>query len=175
MKYLVRFFVIILISFCNTNSHAENITIVYINMDKVMNQTLAGKYLKGQLEIIHNNNLKEFAKIEKNLKSEETSIVSQKNILSEEEYNKKVNLLKSQIEKYKKERKEKIDFVTKKKIEATSKLLNEVNPILADYSKKNKISIILKKKDIVLAKTELDITDEIISLVDEKLKKINLN
>ena len=32
-----------------------------------------------------------------------------------------------------------------------------------------------KKKDIVLAKTELDITDEIISLVDEKLKKINLN
>ena len=54
-------------------------------------------------------------------------------------------------------------------------LLKEVNPKLAEYSKKNKISIILQKKDIVLAITELDITDEIISLTDSKIKKINLN
>ncbi len=175
MKYLVRFFVITLISFCTTNINAETLSIVYINMDKVMNQTIAGKNLKNQLEIIHNNNIQEFAKIENELKSEETSIISQKNILSNDEYNKKVNLLKKKIEKYKKERKKKIDYVEKKRIEATSMLLKEINPILAEYSKKNKISIILQKKDIVLAITELDITDEIISLTDSKIKKINLN
>ena len=54
-------------------------------------------------------------------------------------------------------------------------LLNEVTPILTNYSKEKGISIILKKKDIVLAKTELDITDEIISLLDSKIKKIDLN
>ena len=63
----------------------------------------------------------------------------------------------------------------KKKIDATSKLLKEITPILADYSKKNKISIILKKKDILLGRTDLDITNEIIDIVNSKVKKINLN
>ena len=40
-----------------------------------------------------------------------------------------------------------------KKIEATKMLLNEVTPILTNYSKEKGISIILKKKDILLAKT----------------------
>ena len=84
-------------------------------MDKVMNQSLAGKDLKKQLDSIHKKNIDEFAKIEENLKSEESSIKSQKNILSEEEYNKKVNLFKNKIEDYKKKRKEKIDYVSKKK------------------------------------------------------------
>ena len=63
----------------------------------------------------------------------------------------------------------------KKKIDATSKLLKEITPILADYSKKNKISIILKKKDILLGRTDLEITNEIIDIVNSKVKKINLN
>ena len=84
-------------------------------------------------------------------------------------------MFKNKIEDYKKKRKEKIDYVSKKKIEATKMLLNEVTPILTNYSKEKGISIILKKKDILLAKTELDITDEIISLVDLKIKKIDLN
>tara|TARA_Y100000590_G_scaffold470542_1_gene666178 strand:+ start:2936 stop:3463 length:528 start_codon:yes stop_codon:yes gene_type:complete len=175
MKYLVKFFVIVLLFFYSTTSISETISIVYINMDKVMNQSLAGKDLKKQLDSIHKKNIDEFAKIEENLKSEESSIKSQKNILSEEEYNKKVNLFKNKIEDYKKKRKEKIDYVSKKKIEATKMLLNEVTPILTNYSKEKGISIILKKKDILLAKTELDITDEIISLVDLKIKKIDLN
>ena len=60
MKYLVKFFVIILITFCFNTLKAENISIVYINMDKVMNETSAGKSLKDQLEKIHKENISEF-------------------------------------------------------------------------------------------------------------------
>ena len=74
-----------------------------------------------------------------------------------------------------KERKEKIDNVAKKKIEATASLLKKINPILADYSKKNGISIIFRKKDIVLARSNLEITAQIIELVNSKVKKININ
>ena len=63
----------------------------------------------------------------------------------------------------------------KKKIDGTKKLLKEINPILADFSKKKDISVIMRKKDIVIAKTDLDITNEIIQLVNSKVKKINLN
>ena len=176
MKYFVRFFVIILITFYSiTFAKADSFSLVYINMDKVMNETIAGKYLIKQLENIHKKNIEEFKKIEEDIKTEESSILSKKNILSSDEYNKKVDTLKNKISNYKKNRQKKIDSISKKKIDATSKLLKEITPILADYSKKNKISIILKKKDILLGRTDLDITNEIIDIVNSKVKKINLN
>jgi len=176
MKYLVRFFVIILITFYSiTLSRAEVLSLVYINMERVMNETIAGKNLVEQLKKIHNKNLEEFKKIEGEIKTEENSILTQKNILSTDEYNKKVDELKSNINNYKKYRQEKIDSVSKKKIDATSKLLKEITPILTEFSEKNKISLILKKKDIVLGRTDLEITNVIIEIVNSKVKKISLN
>ena len=175
MKYPLSFFVIILITFCTTISKANEFSaIVYINMDKVMNKSFAGKSLIEQLETIHQSNIEEFKKIEDSLKWEEESIMSQKNILSEEEFAKKINSLKKKISDYKKNRKIKIDSVSKKKVDATTKFFEILNPILADYSKENSISIILRKKDIVIAKSDLDITDSIIELVNLKVKKISL-
>ena len=103
MKYHVKFFVIILITFCTTIVKAnESSSIVYINMDKVMKKSAAGKSLIEQLDKIHQTNIMEFKKIEDSLKSEESSLMSQKNILSEEEFAKKINSLKKSINDYKK-------------------------------------------------------------------------
>ena len=140
-----------------------------------MNQSIAGKSLNSKLEKIHKTNLEEFKINEEDLKKEEVLILSQKNILSEEDYKNKVNLFKEKLNSYKKKRQEKIDLVTKKRMTATANLLKKINPILSDYSKKNKISIILRKKDIVLARTDLDITKQIIEAINLKIKKIDLN
>ena len=175
MKHLVSFFVIILITFCFNNAKSEELLVAYIDMEKVMNETDAGKSLIQQLETIHKKNVTGFNKTEKDLKKKESLILSQKNIVSEKEYKNKINKLKNEISIYNKERKEKIDSVAKKKIEATASLLKKINPILADYSKKNGISIIFRKKDIVLARSNLEITAQIIELVNSKVKKININ
>ena len=97
MKYLVRFFVIILITIYTTTSKSESLLVVYIDMDKVMNETVAGKSIVEQLEKIHKTTITEFKKIEDKLKSEETAILSKKNILSNDEYIEEINLLKKKI------------------------------------------------------------------------------
>ena len=94
---------------------AENLSIVYIDMDKTLNQTIVGKSLNSQLEEIHKANIDELKKIEENLNEEELLILSQKNILSNDDYNKKINLFNQKLNDYKKKRQEKIDSVTKKK------------------------------------------------------------
>ena len=175
MKYVVKFFVIILITFCVNISHAEDLLIVYINMNKVMNETIAGKSLQEQIDKIHEKNISDFKKVEEKLKKQESSILSQKNILTNEEYMKKIDLLKKNVSEYKKNRQEKINIVTKKRVEATSKFFDKVSPILSEYSEKNGISVILRKKDIVLARTNLDITSKIIDIVNSKVKEIDLN
>jgi outer membrane protein len=174
VKYPVRFFVIILITISSI-SKAENLSIVYLDMEKAMNQSIVGKSLNSQLDKIHKANLEEFKINEEDLKKEEVLILSQKNVLSEEDYKNKVNLFKEKLDSYKKKRQEKIDLVTKKKLKATSNLLKEINPILSNYSKENGISIILRKQDIVLARTDLDITKQIIEAINLKIKKIDLN
>jgi len=58
---------------------------------------------------------------------------------------------------------------------ATGNLLKEIQPILSNYSKENEISIILREQDIVLARTDLNITKQIIEAVNLKIKKIDLN
>ena len=55
------------------------------------------------------------------------------------------------------------------------KIIKSLSPILAEYSKENNISIIMDKKNIIIGKTELNITKKILDLLDNKIKKIKLN
>ena len=50
----------------------------------------------------------------------------------------------------------------------------DLNPILNEYSKKNAISMVLQKKSIIIGKSDLDITQQILIEFDNKVKKINL-
>ena len=174
MKYPVKIFVIIIFLFCNNLSYAENL-IVYIDMEKILNESKSGMSINKQLEKIHKMNIKEFKKIEDELKKKEESIIAQKNILSKEDYSKKIKLLREKTNNYRKSRQEKINLLTKKRIESSTKLLSIINPILSDYSKVNNISIILQKKNVVLAKTDLNITNKIINILNSKIESINLN
>lgn len=63
----------------------------------------------------------------------------------------------------------------KKRNEAVSKLLVEINKLLIDYSKKNEISMILDKKNVIISKNENDITEEILGLLNNKVSKIKVD
>ena len=53
-------------------------------------------------------------------------------------------------------------------------LLKLINPILTKFSEDNKISIILKKKNLIIGKTTLDITGEIIKIIDNEIKEFKI-
>ena len=57
----------------------------------------------------------------------------------------------------------------KKKKDLTKNFINQINPIFTEFAKKNSISIILKKKDILMGDTNLDKTLEFLNLVNEKI------
>ena len=60
------------------------------------------------------------------------------------------------------------------KIDNTNKLLQLITPILAKYADKKSISMILQKKNLIIGKTELDITDEVIMIVNTEVKEFNI-
>ena len=150
-------------------------TIVYIDLNKIMNNSIAGKSITSQLENNHKKNILKFKNIEEELKKEEAEIISQKNVITKEEFEKKIIDLRDKANKFRKERNDNINNLNNQRLEATSKMITLVRPILSEFSDKNSISLIIDKKNIIIGKTLLDITDDILKIIDEKIGKIQLD
>ena len=152
---------------------AEN-SIVYIDVEKIMTTSKAGVSIKKQIEKIHKTNIAKFQKYEKSLKEEETKIIAKKNILNKEDFEAEIKILREKAKKYRKERTDSINDLNKKRVEATNKLFKSLNPILAQYSIKKELSLIIQKKNIIIGKSELDITDTILKLLDKEITNIKI-
>ena len=148
--------------------------IAFINMDKVISTSNVGSSILKQLTDLNNKNLQFLKKEEKKFKEKETKLISQKNIISEADFQNKVNELKSEIKSYNQNRDRMITEFNKLKVDNTNNILKLINPILLKFSDDKGISIILQKKDLVVAKTELDITDDVIKIVNAELKEIKI-
>ena len=174
MKFKSLLVVLFLIFFNKISLSNEN-KLAYIDLNKIMNNSIAGKSVTAQLEDNHKKNISNLKKIEEELKKEESEIISQKNILSKEDYEKKIIDLRDKAKIFRKERNENLNILNNQRLQATSKIINLIKPILSEYSQKNSISVIIDKKNVIIGKTSLDITDEILKIVDEKISKINLD
>ena len=169
-NFIVIFF--FLISLSHVSSEEQKI--VYLNIDKIMQQSSAGKSIKKQLENIYNKNLEKFKINDEILKTKEKKIIAQKNILSQEDFEKEISSLKSEIIKFQREQVKARDNLNKLRVSASNKLIVELSPILKEYAENNSISLILQKKNIVMGKKEIEITDEILSITNKKIKEIKI-
>ena len=95
MKYKKNFKYLIFIYFLFylTPTQAEN-KIFYINIEYLVNNSLAGKSINTQLIKKDKKNVDKFKKIEKDLINEKSEIIAQKNILNDEEYKKKSSIIR---------------------------------------------------------------------------------
>ena len=167
----ILFLIFFLFNF--TYSFADE-NIVYIDINKIINESKVGVSLNDQLKKVNDINIAEFKKNETLLKSEEKDILKQKNILKEEEFSTKVNNLKKKIESYNKTKKNKNNDLRKLRDKSAGKILIIINEILSEYSVKNSISMVIDKKNIVIGKTQLDITNDILNLLNKKISNISL-
>ena len=92
-----------------------------------------------------------------------------------EEYVKKVNGLRKKVSSLQKERNKLLESVAKDRRKAKNELLKNLNPIIEAYMQEKKIRLVIDKKNIILADEKLDITKEIIKILNTKLQSIKLN
>ena len=149
--------------------------IVYINIEKIMKESKAGKQIIKSITKSNETNINKFKKIEEDLRAQEKDLLAKKNVISEDEFQKKFDKLKKEISEYRSKRQNIINDTTKKRIEASADFSNRIKPILGDYAAKNNIAIIVQKKNIIMGKKELDITDDILKIVDKEISKIKFD
>jgi len=173
MKYFVRLFVVTLFFLISTYASAEQ-KIAYIDMKYILNNSKAGKGAQDFLQKTFKENQKKISDRESKLKKEESDLLAKKTELSKDEYNKKTDELRKKVGAYQAQRRSVIDDIAKQRANARNMLLQKLDPILKTYMNSNDISVVIDKKNIVLANPDLDITVKIVETLNKELPSLNL-
>ena len=147
-----------------------NEKIAFIDIDFVLAQSNAGKSVLLNLDKLNKKNISSLKSQEQNLIEERAELDKLKNISSQEDMNIKIQAFQKKIEQF---NKQKVDLSSKfnnKRDEETLALLQKINPIISEYMEKNQITLIFDKKNIYIAKSQLDITKPILEIVNSKVK-----
>ena len=167
-----KFLLIFVLFFFQNNAFSKNI--VYLDIQYIIDNSDLGIFYKSKINKLTDNN-KENLKIKKNeIKLKEEEINNQKNLLSKEEIEKKIVNLNKLIKNYQIEQNKKNKLVIDEKKIYTSKILKLLNPLLTNYVEKNKITLVVDKKNILIGIKSLDITKDILQILNDETKKNNL-
>ena len=170
MSTLKKILIIILFLLTAVSTSLAQDQIVYLNLDNVVNNTEAGKRIITKLENSKKTALLKFEKKEKDLKKIENEINKQKNIISEEELKKKLFEFRKEVSNFHKDREKVINEFNQKKKVKFQTFFKKITPIIENYVKEKNIDIVLDKKNIFIASKEKNITQDIIKIIDSKIK-----
>jgi len=171
MKKLIIFTLFFLFYF--SNSFSDNS--YFINFSKLLNNSKAGAQAQANLKKKFESESNKFKKQEVDLKKEESKIISQKKIITKEEYKKKVETLRKKDKDLQKKKQDSFNSIAKSRNDAKQSLLKSVNPIIKKYMEDNKIRIILDKQSVIMGDATLEITDQIIIILNKELQSLKIN
>ena len=168
------FFFILLFSLLSFNASKADEKISYVDIDYILSNSLAGKSLLETLKKEEKLKIENFKVSDDNFKDKEKKILAKKNLITKEEINNELKSLQIEFQSY---RKNKMSEIKKFKAKRNRNILNFIkliNPIIENYMTENSISILLDKKNIFIASKDYDITKNLITLIDNKIKSIDI-
>ena len=167
------FYILIFLSLSINVLKAEN-KVSYIDIDYVLMNTLAGKSLLNTLKKEEESKINKYKLGDENFKNEEKKILAKKNLISKEEISKQMKILQVEFQEYRKEKINEIEKFKQKKNRNIINFLNLINPIIEKYMVDNSISILLDKKNVFIASKDYEITYNLIELIDNQIKTIEI-
>ena len=174
MKNIIKIFLIFSFFFLNSQKLTAGVP-YYLDFKYVLNESSAGKKAQTNLKNKLEKGIKNIQDKQKSIQEEEKKIIQQKKVIKPEEYKKKVKDLRIKVSNLQKERNSLVENVSKQRTKARNELLKNLNPIIEAYMKEKKIRMVIDKKSLLLADQNLDITKDIIGLLNKKLKSINID
>ena len=174
MIKLKNFYFILIFLTLFINSVNANDKVSYIDVDFLLSNTLAGKTLFNTLKKEEQLKIDKFKSNDLKFKNKEKQILAKKNLISNEDINKELELLQIEFQKYKKEKIKEADELKIKRNKNIINFLNIINPIIEKYMIENSIYMLIDKKNVFIASKKYDITNNLIELINNQIKTIEI-
>ena len=167
IKVLKKIFLVFF--FLNFSNALSNDNIYFIDLDKLLKESNAGKEILSKIEILNNQNIKNLKQKNDELKQLENDLKIKQNVVSKEEFDKEVTTLREKVKIYRKMKDNMVLDFNKKKESYMKNFFSQINPIIQEYMKKNSIDMLLESKNVFIGKNNLDLTEIIIKEINLKL------
>ena len=168
LQLIIFFYLVIFSAESNTN-----IPVKYIDLNRIVNESIVGKQIKDLIINERKKFNKKHQDLEKELEKNKNDILSKKNILKKEDFQKKVDEHQNNLSNYQLKKKQNLEKMNKKNLEFSRNFMIKIDKIILEYSRDNSIDLLLKKDALIISNSSLDITNEILIEVDDKIKKID--
>ena len=150
----------------NTQVFSQS-SIAFIDLNYIYANSKTGKKIIKEIDTKQSKINKDFKDYQNKLNKERDDLLKKKNVLEQDEFKKRISELENNLIKYQneisKKNKNLLDFRNKSKNDFAISLRST----LEQYAKENKISLILRKEQLLLGESGLDITKEILELFNK--------
>ena len=148
----------------------ENLNLVIIDLDYVFKNSNVGKKISETSISKKEALIKEKNKIETKLEKQKNDIMSKKNVLDKKEFEEKVISHQKEVKDYQIKMNNDLKKVNDEFIKKNIEFKKKVDQLLIEYSKENNIDLIVSKNSVVLSNTKIDMTKQILEIVNNKIK-----
>jgi Skp family chaperone for outer membrane proteins len=174
MKMFKNFFLILFFLAVSVNYLKAQEKVSYIDIDYILSSSVPGKLLLNKLKEDEELKINIFKSKDKDFKQKETKILAKKNLISKEEINKELKSLQIKFNEYRKDKAEQIQELKIKRKRNIVNFISLLNPIIEKYMSDNSIYMVIDKKNVFIAKKDYDITNNLIELINNQIKNIEI-
>ena len=174
MKNIKINFITVLIFLFSINFAIAEEKVSYIDIDYILSNSLAGKSLLANFKNEEKLKIDKFKLNDEKFKNEEKQILAKKNLISKDELNKELKLLQIKFNEYRDNKLSEIEKLKKKRNKNILNFLNLINPIIEKYMADNSIYMLIDKKNVFIASKKYDVTNNLIELINNQIKTIDI-
>lgn len=167
MKYLKLLFSIIILFFFYSMPVYSHDKVAFVDIDFLIKNSTLGKNTLLKIDKLNTKNIENLKKKENILKDLENNINNKKNIISQDEFKKEVDLLRNKINDFKIEKNKMVTEFNKFKEKEINNLFKKINPIIENYMNTNSIKILLDRKNVFIGSVDSDLTNVLVKEINK--------
>ena len=172
-NFVIALFATLLIAL-PVQANAASPTIAVVDVERILAESKAAQSLQKQLQGKKEAFQKEFSTKEKELKGAETTLLSEKEKLSAEEFAKKRKAYEEKVIETRKEFQKSRASLDSGLSKAMAELRKSIVEAAAKVAADKKFEVILTRESVLIADKKLDITEDVLKALDGSVTSIPL-
>ncbi len=176
MKNLCLTVLLIVMAFV-PHARAESVSaddIAVVDVVVLLRDSKASKSIESQIQDYRKDFKEEIASQEKELRNLETDLVENKDKLEPEQFTKKRKTFEKKLRELQTNTQKKRFSLDKSASKAVGTLQAEITKIVGQMAKDNDYKLVITRDQVVVVTSDIDITNDVMTALDEKLPKIKV-
>lgn len=146
-----------------------------VDLKKIVDQSKAAKAAETEVKGLQQKYVNETKTQETALKKKEDQLKGQQKAMSEEAFAKKVQEFRMTIAKEQNEVLKKRKILETAYMKSLELIRNETLKIVAEIAKEKELDVVIAKGEVLFAKDNYDISDEVLEKLNKRLAKVNIS